>query len=231
MISHGDSLYLFSKNWADNQTKLYALPKNPGAYQPAPQITFDADGLITGADISPDGTQLVLIGYRDYVSFMWLFSDFTGPQFFDGTRLRIDFPELVFVQTEGICFTSSDNVVFSCEDSAEPQSLFHVDAGELHAVAVNRLGSYVSTGIRVSGMPFTVDQKLELDILEVPVAEFTVEIRDKRWNKLFGEKYQWVDIREKFPVSIATNQLEPGLYFFRILSGDQKFVKKIEVKH
>lgn len=231
MISYGDSLYLFSKNWADNQTKLYALPKIPGEYQPAPQLTFEADGLITGADLSPDTHELVLIGYRDYVSFMWLLTDFEGANFFGGTLLRIDFPELVFVQTEGICFTSAEHVVFSCEESAEAQSLFQVDADELRAVAVNRLGSYASTGIRVSGMPLTVDQKLELDILEVPAETFTVEIRDKRWNKLFGREYLWADIREKFRLSVATNELEPGLYFFRILSGDQKLVKKIEVKH
>jgi hypothetical protein len=32
LISYGDSLYIFTKNWGDKWTNIYALPKTPGNY-------------------------------------------------------------------------------------------------------------------------------------------------------------------------------------------------------
>jgi len=69
---HGDQLWLFSKNRGDRQTKLYAFPKIPGNYRPAPLQTLPVDALVTGADIDPSSGELVLVGTRDFeASFVW----------------------------------------------------------------------------------------------------------------------------------------------------------------
>lgn len=68
----GEQLWLFSKNRGDLQTKLYAFPKTPGDYRPAPLQILPVDALITGADIHPDSGELALTGTRNFeASFVW----------------------------------------------------------------------------------------------------------------------------------------------------------------
>lgn len=68
----GEQLWLFSKNRGDQQTKLYAFPKTPGDYRPAPLQTLPVNALITGADIDRDSGELVLTGTRNFTAnFIW----------------------------------------------------------------------------------------------------------------------------------------------------------------
>nr|NQU91592.1 T9SS type A sorting domain-containing protein [Bacteroidota bacterium] len=230
-LSRGDSLYLFTKNWQDEKTRLYLLPKNAGDYSVSPRDEFDADGLITGACINPDGTEVALIGYKDYESFLWLFWDYEKNDFFDGRKMRVDFPDLVFVQTEGITYISNNDVLISCEESAEPPTLFKVNTDELKGISLSRLTDYFPSDIRIAGMPDTFTKKIKFDILELPDPKFTVELRNSKWVKLFEEHHTKDDKRKKVPVSIAVRDVKSGVYFIRILSGGCILVKKIVIKH
>ncbi len=102
MISYGESLYLFSKDWADQRCRLYSLPKNQGSYTVFPLSEFNSDGLVTGAALDHDANRIVLCGYRNYIPFVWILSDFTTTDFFGGNKRRVDFRELPATQTEGI---------------------------------------------------------------------------------------------------------------------------------
>ncbi len=62
-VSIGDSLYLFSKNWINNLSEVYVLPKNPGVYSVIPFATIITTGKITDADY--DGINLHLLGYTN----------------------------------------------------------------------------------------------------------------------------------------------------------------------
>jgi hypothetical protein len=122
VVSLGDHLYLFSKNWINQYTRLYKLPKEPGSYSAEYQATFKADGLITGAGLNPQGNRLIFIGYKEFTPFVWLFSDFDGDDFFGGESVRADLPHMKDAQTEGIAFTDSVRVMISCEKlGTEPQ--------------------------------------------------------------------------------------------------------------
>lgn len=231
MVAAGDSLFLFSKNWADQQTKMYVLPTNPGNYTVYPREIFDAGGLITGAGLSPDGSQLALIGYIDYESFMWLFRDYRGTNFFSGRHLRVNFPDMVFVQTEGICFVSDDGLLISCEESADFPSLFSINADSLWTKAENQLGDYFSGNILISGMPPEVSRRLNVDLLKLPDPDFHFELRNRRWEKLdegFGRKDKH---NRKVRISMKTKHLENGLYFLKIESGEHSLIRKVRVKH
>ena len=105
-----DSLHLFTKNWVDNQTRHYVIPAEPGFYPSPVRHAFNAGGLITGADISEDGT-VALLGYtEDGFNFMWLLFDYPGNEFFSGNKRRIELGSgLTNSQTEGIAFR--DNFV------------------------------------------------------------------------------------------------------------------------
>ncbi len=231
MISLNENIYLFTKNWGDQKTRVYALPKVSGDYQPEPMAEFEADGLITAAGLSPDGNQLALLGYIDYESFMWLFWDFEGVDFFGGNSLRVNFPDMVFVQTEGICFITENDIIISCEESAEFPSLFSIQSNALKAAAGSRLGNYFSDDIVLSGMPPEVSRRLRVDVLKVPQPYFTFELRDRRWEKHDEGSAIMKANDKKVRLSIKTKDLDDGLYFLRIKSGEHSLIRKVRVKH
>ena len=63
LISYGDKLLVFTKNWADNCTNVYAIPKTSGTHSAVLVSSYNINGLITGADSSPDERLLYLVGY------------------------------------------------------------------------------------------------------------------------------------------------------------------------
>jgi len=103
MIAYGDSLFLFSKDWQDNKTRLYKLPKKPGIYTAVKMGELNVRGLITGAEIVTDKKLIVLTGYNTLVNpFLYLLYDFKGNNFFEGNKRKVLLNE-PFTQMEGIC--------------------------------------------------------------------------------------------------------------------------------
>ncbi len=115
MICFGDSIYLFSKNWATQTSKLYSLPKVPGTYTIFPLDEFNVRGLITGASYDSHENMVALIGYANYIPFVWVLYDFPRNDFFGGNKRRIDFKELISRQTEGITIKGSKTFMISAE--------------------------------------------------------------------------------------------------------------------
>jgi hypothetical protein len=109
---YNDSFFVFTKDWVKNITKVYGLPTKPGDYIVSPIDSFNVNGLITGADILPNG-KFALVGYLNFRSFIWTFHK-TRSEFFSDPRF-IDLGMLVNAQTEGICFTAEEDLFFSCE--------------------------------------------------------------------------------------------------------------------
>ncbi|NVK44594.1 MAG: hypothetical protein HWE39_25470 [Oceanospirillaceae bacterium] len=71
-----DSLWLFSKDRGDGQSRLYRLSGAADEQSVFPVATYPVDGLVTGADFDPVSRRLALIGYsRERLfghSFLWL---------------------------------------------------------------------------------------------------------------------------------------------------------------
>ncbi|MCB2218953.1 MAG: hypothetical protein KQI35_01065 [Bacteroidetes bacterium] len=111
----GDSLLLFSKNWGDGKSRLYKLGKNPGRYSPEPRATFNADGLVTGASYNPENGTLALIGYKNFVPFIWIIENFDGVSFQANNIYRINLVGLTDSQTEGICWQDRETLLISTE--------------------------------------------------------------------------------------------------------------------
>lgn len=63
LISYGDRLLIFTKNWVDLKTNVYAIPKTSGTHSAVLVSSYNTNGLITGADSSPDEEVIYLIGY------------------------------------------------------------------------------------------------------------------------------------------------------------------------
>ncbi len=115
MIAYGDSLFLFSKNWQDNKTRLYKLPKTPGTYTAVNTAELNVHGLITGAEIVPEKRLIVLTGYNTLVNpFLYLLYDFKGNDFFNGNKRKVLLNE-PFTQMEGICAKDPETFYLSNE--------------------------------------------------------------------------------------------------------------------
>lgn len=116
MIAVGDSIYIFSKNWKDHACRMYSLPKTSGAYDARLRDTFNTQGIIASAAISPTQDRVVLLGYNytgEMDPFIWIFSDFVGTDFFRGKakRYNLDMKR----QTEGVEFMNDSTLVITAE--------------------------------------------------------------------------------------------------------------------
>jgi len=119
LIAGDQNLYLFSKNRGDQHSKIYRLPFEPGEHIAQLIGRFDSQGLITGADYDHVHNQLVLVGYtyKTWKPFMWLFYGFENENFPEGYQRKIELPNLLTTQIEGITFISPWQVMISAESS------------------------------------------------------------------------------------------------------------------
>ncbi|UCG28349.1 MAG: hypothetical protein JSV24_03030 [Bacteroidales bacterium] len=121
-----DSLYLFTKDWVNQHTGMYRVPAKPGEYVAELVDSFAADGLISGADINEKQDKLVLLGYKDYYPFIWVFSGVHGNRLFSHNNIRINLMDVYRAQTEAIVFSGEDTVFISAEESRVPSRLYRV---------------------------------------------------------------------------------------------------------
>lgn len=134
---HNDSLHLFSKDWADLNTRHYVIPTGTGRYKARLAEQFHADGLITDACINAKGN-VVLLGYkntsrRSYTCFAWLLSGYEGSAFFGGKNIRVELGSALHLgQAEGIVLKNDNTGWISSESILsgwfyEPAKLFGFD--------------------------------------------------------------------------------------------------------
>ncbi len=114
-IVTADSIYLFTKQWASEQTTIYGLPKTPGTHVAHRLETYNVDGLVTGATYIPEYRMAVLCGY-DYNGgnllsslrpFIILLYDFQGDNFFSGNKRRLNFGTLAKEQIEAVATSNA----------------------------------------------------------------------------------------------------------------------------
>ena len=112
-------LHLFTKNRGNHKTNHYTLNPSQSNGLAALISSFDVMGLITAAGIDSQGN-ICLLGYEDAGftsrSFVWLFSAYSGTNYFSGksTRIFLGSPSLLS-QTEGLIFEENSQVIISGE--------------------------------------------------------------------------------------------------------------------
>lgn len=129
MFVTNDYLYLFSKSWETDVTRLYRLPKTPGNYVAEVVNSFVSHGLVTGADYDPKNNLLVIVGYvnKIWTPFIYLIFDFDehGRNL---TNYRYEMSNHLAMQIEGVCFFEEGKCYVSAETSyAFTSRVFEVD--------------------------------------------------------------------------------------------------------
>ncbi len=118
LLSYGDSLYIFTKNWGDYKSNIYALPKTSGDYSAHKVGNFNAGVLITGADYNIEKNCVILCGYFFSSDFILEITDFTSPNLSEEniTRYNITPPEGTSYQIEGICYVEENKYYLTSEE-------------------------------------------------------------------------------------------------------------------
>jgi hypothetical protein len=120
IIADHNSIHLFTKNWADNNTIHYRINgTTAGQYIATPVDTLASGYLVTAADKVPGQDIVVLLGYqnsgtgRHYLSIL---SNYNADAYFSGNIRKIDLPDATQMgQAEGLCFTAGKQGFISNE--------------------------------------------------------------------------------------------------------------------
>ena len=121
MFYRDGSIFIITKNRTkpfDGEAFIYKLPAKKGDHKAKLIASFTpceeyATCRITSADISPDGSKIVLLSYGK----LWVFSNFSGDDF---TKGDISFINLgATTQLESVCFLNNSTLILSDEKRGE----------------------------------------------------------------------------------------------------------------
>ncbi|MBL7953196.1 MAG: hypothetical protein JNM62_15920 [Flavobacteriales bacterium] len=158
MIAMDDSIFLFTKNWLDEHTHLYALPATPGDHVALRRAEFNTQGLVTGAAWEAGSGVIALLGHTEagYAPFVWTLRDLDEHHFFDG--ISTHHPITVSpLQVEAIEFETPSSLIIGNEWSAlNAPALWRL---QLPMAVVDRN----STGNAVHTFPVPADKHVHVE--------------------------------------------------------------------
>ena len=228
-----DSLYLFSKNWGDDKTKLYRLPKVPGDYTAKLLATYDVAGLVTGADYNAEAKEVTLIGYtnNNYVPFLWLLFDYHNNMLFSGNKRRIDLLNIVATQTEAIAYTDGKKGYITSEgNQLFTQSAYTYFTGTWTDTLSTGLGVKEARDFNFKLSPNPISKhRLTVNIDNLPIGDYQIELFDTSGKLMQITDYSLKTDRSHVKVKLNIENLGPGLYFVRMKSVhtilEKKFIR------
>jgi hypothetical protein len=140
MVVSRDSIYLFTKQWLNNQTSMYVLPKSPGTYTARFRESLNVGFLVTAATYFEEKRLIVLSGYSSLLQpSLFLLYDFRGDNFFTGNKRSVGL-NLPFHQVEGIAGTDGLSYYLSNERFSQPPVITVPQA--LHKVVLDEYLEY-----------------------------------------------------------------------------------------
>jgi hypothetical protein len=199
LISWNDSLYIFTKNWGNQWTNVYALPKTPGIYS-LPRIdSINVEGFITGASYNADSNSIILSGYTFTYPFVFEIKNLTSSLFSSATveRTQVQLPSGYSYQLEGITPIGNDQYYISTEQSFSGSSgLFRFDLSTLgvnssddvvYRIYPNPASEYLLIDcdypvhvelIDHLGRSVLKTDDVEIDVSDVPSGKYMLVLRD-----------------------------------------------------
>ena len=225
-FAHGDSLYLFSKNWVNRKTRLYSLPSTPGQQVAQLRDSFDVGGYITGAAIDDTGV-IVVLGYTELSTFLWVLFDYPGIHFFRGNKRPINLgTPLTNSQTEGIVFNRNGEGYVSAESLSFygftiSQRLSRFTTRQWTEAVISSTQILDSFSIDVFPNPFS--EYIYLESKEQSVRNAEVLLYDR--NGRIVMQTSWKDTR----VKLDTADLAGGTYWLVVKNKSADY-RKVVIK-
>ncbi len=223
IISIGDSLYLFTKDRGDYQTRVYSLPKVPGTYKLKPYTAYNVNGKITGADYNPVTKEIILIGYMSSKlnSFLWVLSKFPGDQFFSGNKYRVEIgSDSISWQTEGITYIDTNRLYISCETTSQVKSsLYLLDKRNFKSSDITSI-PLLQSEVPIKYYPNPADKFIRF-ISKVKINK--IEIENNEGIRLFATSCNSFD----YTLPLSYFNFSSGIHFVRILTNKNNYTFKI----
>jgi len=221
LIAFGDSLYVFSKNWSENNTKYYAIPKNAKNYRANPSCVFLTQGMITGADILAGQNKIALVGYNSVLlGFVYILSGFNDSSFFSGIQSFYNISDSIGInQIEGIAFTGDNKLYVSAEEfdytyngnnyTVSPK-LLQIKISEYNGINKLKLHQCIKIYPNPASEYINVDAGME---------KSNIQIFD-----LYGHVVLQQNINKRI-TKINITFLSKGVYMLKVNSVNKMFVK------
>lgn len=226
VVSAGDNLYLFTKNWVNAKTRVYSVPKNAGIHTIKVVGEFNVDGLVTAAEYHAESGTLSLLGYKDFMPFIWVFWDYKEQDFFDGKKRRYNLESIHGAQTEGICFNGTGDVLISCEQSYFPQRLYTIPLKSLTSERNLHSSSETNKELDLLASYEANKEIIHLKIKGLNKGSFTVEILSEIWRPESDFSFKAKNRGEE-NVELKAKKLKAGMYYLRVEQKDLLKVSRV----
>lgn len=209
IISMGDSLYLFTKNWSDGTCNIYALSKIPGNYSIPKIDSVNSLGLVTGATYA--NNSIFLSGYTFAAPFLIEISNFSGSNISLGDieHYTVSTPSGNSFQIEGITAFNSNEYYISAENASSGTSSLY----KFHIDSLLGLDNITSSKVLFYPNPAT-------DILYFTPSIEEVFLYSSKGKLLYQTK------KNKLQISA----LKAGVYLLKIGFKGEVFTEKLVVK-
>lgn len=210
-----NNLILFTKNWVNNTTKAYPIPKNSGTFTVnSLSKTLTSGGLITGATYNPSTEKVYSIGYNSILQpFVWVSENFTNNDIFSGTNTQTFLTILGFEQAESITYIDANRYFITSESFNIPP--------------FSGNGKLVSFTTNDKIIPNTDQASNEVSISPNPVKNFLfIDSQEFTSIEIYDTKFALV--YSGYNKKINVSRLNKGFYFVKINLKDDKYnIKKI----
>lgn len=202
LFIRGEKLYLISKNWEKDESKIYEVPMEPGEYELDHDDKIDVFGKVTDAYYSKELNGLFLIGYGEF-PFITYLKGFTGKKSKEEITLPINSPN--GFQTEGI--TVVDGKIFYTSEQVQ------IYDAEMSRFFLSDFDKLVEVRIKGSRIKLKASQKIR-----------TIKIESKKGKKLIK-----IDDLNKSCKSIPVRALDgkEKVYLKVVLESGAEFKRTI----
>ena len=218
-------ILLFTKQWLNNQTSVYSLPKTAGIYSANLLTTINVNGLITGATQKTDSRLIALSGYSSSLQpFIFLLYDFFNTDFNNANKRKIEI-SLPFHQVEGISTINGKDYYISNESFI--QTPFINNPQKLHTLTIS---NYINDYLNLLSVNSNENSSPNDLIAPNPTSDEIYFNSDNNLNKyyqifnVFGQLIQSGIINEN---KINFAKFQNGIYFLKI-ENNYNFIRVIK---
>lgn len=213
LIAMGDSLYIFTKNWGNFRTNIYALPNLPGQYSIHKMDSLDSQGLITGADYLSNSQEIALTGYSISNAFLIRLSQWSGTHFSQAMLNSYPLPFTGSFQLEAIVQLPGDRYILSTESRGQdPAVLYSLTFEEAMSLTTD-----LHSSIQVYPNPATESINIRS---QIPIHSIAL------WNEMGQELLRTGE------QTFSVREVASGTYWLIIHTREerQSLVRKIHIR-